>query len=156
MNINLTILGQIIAFAMFVWFCMKYVWPPIMTAIDERATRIADGLSAAEKGHHELTQAEARAKELADEGRSQAQEYIAQAQRRADEMIEEAKGDARSEGDRLLVAARAEIDQERNQAREKLRGEVSALALTAAGQILMREVDVAEHREVLDRISAQL
>jgi len=155
-NINLTLIGQSIAFAIFVWFCMKYVWPPLLKALQDREAKIADGLAAAEKGRHDLELAEERAKEVLREGKGKAQEYIDQAQRRASEIVEEAKDQAREEGERLLVAARAEIEQERNKAREELRREVGTLAISAAEQILMREVDQARHGELLESISARL
>lgn len=156
MNINLTLIGQMIAFIIFVWITKKYVWAPIIAALEERKTRIADGLASAEKGKHELELAEHRAVETLKEGKDKAQDFIAQAQKRASEIIEEAKGKAREEGDKLLVAAKAQIEQEINQAREGLRHEVAALAIAGAEQVLMREVDEATHKEVLKKLSAQL
>ena len=156
MNMNLTLLGQTISFAIFVWFCMKYVWPPILKALEERETRIADGLAAAERGKHELELAEQRAGEAMREGKDKAQDFITQAQKRADEIVEAAKEAAREEADRIKVAAQAEIEQNRNQAREELRGEVARLALAGTEQILMREVDEATHRDVLDKLAASL
>ena len=156
MNFNATLFGQMIAFAVFWFFCWKFVWPLIINALEERKTRIADGLAAAEKGVHQLELAEKRAKEILHEGKEQSQSLIAQAQKRHDEIVEEAKQNARTEGDRILAAKRAEIDQERQQAKEALRQDVARLAVAAAGQILMREVDQAAHKEVLDRISATL
>ena len=156
MNINLTLLGQAISFAIFVWFCVKYVWPPVLAALEERENRIADGLAAAEKGQQDLANAEVRIEEELQKGREKAQEYINQAQKRADEIVEQAKTTASEEGDRLLAAARSQIDQERNEARESLRGEVASLALAGAEQVLMREVDANAHREVLDKLTAEL
>ncbi len=156
MNINLTLIGQAISFAIFVWFCMKYVWPPILRALQERETQIADGLAAAEKGQETLVQAEQRHGELIEEGKHQVVDMIAQASKRGDDMVDEAKNDARSEGERLLSAARAEIEQERTQARENLKKEVAALALAAAEQILMREVDKEAHNEVLAKLTSGL
>jgi F-type H+-transporting ATPase subunit b len=156
MNINLTLIGQAIAFAVFVWFCMKYVWPPIVGALAEREQRIADGLAAAEKGRHELSLAEKRASQILHEGREKAQEFIAHAEQRAGEIIEEGKMAAKAEGDRLIAAARVQIEQERNTAREALRREVAALAVRGAEQILMREVDAGTHREMLQRLSAEI
>jgi len=155
-NINLTLLGQAISLLIFVWFCMKYVWPFIMNSLNERENRIADGLAAAEKGLHELQQAEERVREMLDGGKVQAQEYIAQAHKRGEEVIEEAKQAAAQQGDRILTEARAEIAQEIQQAREALRAEVSSLALSGAEQVLMREIDGARHREFLDKLSAEL
>ena len=156
MNINLTLIGQAISFAIFVWFCVKYVWPPVLAALEERENRIADGLAAAEKGQQDLANAEVRIEEELQKGRDKAQEYIIQAQKRADEIVEQAKQSASEEGDRLLAAARSQIDQERNEARESLRGEVASLALAGAEQVLMREVDANAHRDVLDKLTAEL
>ena len=156
MNINLTLFGQAIALAIFVWFCMKYVWPPIIQALSERETRIADGLAAAEKGKHDLELAEQKAADLMREGKEKAQEYIAQAQKRADDIVDEAKQTAREEGERIKASARSELDTELNQAREKLRGEVAVLAIAGAEQILKREVDASTHKQLLDKLSASL
>ena len=156
MNFNATLFGQMIAFAIFVWFCMKFVWPPIIKALEDRKTRIADGLAAAEKGVHDLELASRRATEILHEGKEQSQVLIAQAQKRHDEIVEEAKDNARIEGDRILAAARAEIDQERQQAKVELRHDVARLAVLGAEQILMREVDQTAHKEILERISAGL
>ncbi len=156
MNFNATLIGQTIAFAVFVYFCMKYVWPPIIKALEERQSKIADGLAAAEKGRHELELAEKRAKEVLREGKEKSQEFIVQAQKRADEVVEASKDTAKVEGERILIAARAEIEQERQQAREELRQQVAQLAIAGAEQVLMREVDVAAHSEVLDKLGSQL
>lgn len=156
MNINLTVLGQTIALFLFVWFCMKFVWPPIIAALAEREKRIADGLAAADKGQRELADAETRRGELQQQGQEQAQDYIAKARARGDEIVEQAKEDARAEGERLLAEAREQATQELSQAREELRGEVAALAVAGAEQILMREVDQVAHRQYLDSLSAEL
>lgn len=156
MNLNLTLIGQSIAFAVFVWFCMRFIWPPLLSVLDERKTKIAEGLAAAERGHHEQELAEKRAKEILLEAKEQAKDIVAHANKRADEIVDEAKQDAKSEGERIIVGARAAIDQEMNQAREKLRGEVVSLALAAAEQVLRREVDPAANEEVLQKFAAQL
>jgi len=156
MNFNATLIGQMIAFAIFVWFCKKFVWPHIIQAMEDRKTRIADGLAAAEKGVHDLELAEKRATEILHQGKEQSQVLIAQATKRHDEIVDEAKDNARIEGDRILAAARAEIDQERQQAKVELRQQVARLAVQGAEQILMREVDQAAHKEMLDRISTSL
>ena len=135
---------------------MKYVWPPVLAALEERENRIADGLAAAEKGQQDLANAEVRIEEELQKGREKAQEYINQAQKRADEIVDQAKTTASEEGERLLAAARSQIDQERNEARESLRGEVASLALAGAEQVLMREVDANAHRDVLDKLAAEL
>jgi len=156
MNFNATIIGQTIAFAFFVWFCMKFVWPLLLGMIEAREKRIADGLAAAEKGDKKLEEAEQKYKELVDEGKNQAATIIAQAQKRHDEVVEEAKTSARIEGDRIKEAARSDIDQEKEMAREELKKHVADLALMGAEQILMREVDRKAHNEVLNKISAGL
>jgi len=156
MNFNATLIGQLIAFAVFVSFCMKYIWPYILQQMEERETRIADGLAAAEKGQVTLTEAEAKKSEMLEEGKQQAAEIISQGQKRHDEIVEAAKDDALSEKQKILAAAQAEIDQERTQTREQLRSEVATLALAGAEQILMREVDRNAHNDVLTKISAEL
>jgi F-type H+-transporting ATPase subunit b len=156
MNINLTLFGQAISFAIFVWFCVKYVWPPIIKALEERETRIADGLAAADKGQRDLENAGQKVEVILQEGREKAQEFVTQSQRRGEDIVEQAKQSAIEEGDRLLVTARGRIDQERNEARESLRNEVAVLALSGAEQILMREVDATAHRDVLDKLTAEI
>ncbi len=156
MNINLTLIGQTISFFFFVWFCMKYVWPPLINAMQERKEKIADGLAAAERGKHEQVLAEERAKEDLKKAKEQAAEILAKAERRAGEIVDEAKEAAMEEGARIKSAAQAEIEQELNRARESLRKEVSALALSGAQKILGREIDADAHREVLDELVAEL
>ncbi|HHO59032.1 MAG TPA: F0F1 ATP synthase subunit B [Thiotrichales bacterium] len=156
MNINLTLIGQSITFAVFVWFCMKFVWPPIMAALDERKKKIADGLAAAERGEHEQELAEKRAAEVLHEAKQQAQDIIGQSQKRGSEIVEDAKTTARDEGERLLTAARAEIEQEVNRAREELRGQVASLAIAGASKVLKREVDAAANEDLLKDLVSQL
>ncbi len=156
MSINATLLGQMMVFAILIWFTMKFVWPLLLQAMQERETKIADGLAAAEKGKHELELAETRAKEVLRHGKDKAAEVLANAHKRADEIVEEAKLKGRGEGARIVEAARLQVEQEVQQAREQLRGEVAKLAIAGAEQILMREVDSAVHREVLDKLSARL
>jgi len=156
MNINLTLIGQSITFVFFVWFCMKFVWPPIMAALDERRKKIADGLAAAERGVHEQELAEKRATEVLHEAKLQAQEIIGQSQKRASEIVDESKQQAREEGERLLTAARAEIEQEVNRAREELRGQVASLAIAGASKVLRREVDAAANEDLLKDLVSQL
>lgn len=156
MNFNATLIGQLIAFAVFVIFCQRYIWPFIIQAMEERETRIADGLAAAEKGQLALTEAETRKSEMLEAGKQEAAEIISQGQKRHDELVEAAKDDARTEKEKILAAAQAEIEQERTQTREQLRSEVATLALSAAEQILMREVDRNAHNDVLTKISAEL
>ena len=156
MNFNATLIGQTIAFVIFVWFTKTYIWPFLLTAMKEREARIADGLAAAEKGQTALVDAEAQKAELIEEGKQQAAEIVSQGQKRHDELVDAAKDDAQAEREKILAAAQAEIDQQRTQAREELRAEVAALALAGAEQILMREVDQNAHNDVLGKISADL
>lgn len=156
MNINLTLIGQTIAFAIFVWFCLKFIWPPIIKALEERKTKIADGLAAAEEGRREKEKAEEEVQEILKDAREQAKDIIANAKKQAEGVVEEARNDARAEGERILKAARAEIDQKINQAREELRREVVSIALNGAEQVLMREVDAKAHSEALEKLAARL
>ncbi len=156
MNINLTLIGQSIAFAVFVWFCLKFVWPPIIKALNERKTRIAEGLAAADEGLRAKEKAEEEVEERLKEAREQAKDIIANAKKQAEGVVEEARNDARSESERILKAARAEIDQQINQAREELRKEVVKIALNGAEQVLMREVDSKAHSETLEKLAAGL
>jgi F-type H+-transporting ATPase subunit b len=156
MNINLTLFGQTVTFIVFVWFCLKFIWPFIIKAMEDRKTQIAEGLAAGERGRHEQELAEQRAVEVIREAKDQAKEILAQAHKRGDEIVDEAKGDGRAEGERMVRAAEAEIEQQMNQAREQLRAEVVTLALEGAQQVLGQEVDVNAHTEQLNRLAAQL
>ncbi len=156
MNVTATLFGQMLTFAVLVWFIKAVLWEPMLKMLDESKKRIADGLAAAERGHREQQQGEERAKEIIQEAKSQAAEIIGNAQTRAGEIVEEAKDDARGEGERLLVASRAQVDQEINQAKEALRQEVVALAIEGAEKILMHEVNAAEHNKVLEKLAAKL
>ena len=156
MNINATIIGQSIAFAFFVWFCMKYVWPPLIGALNERQKKIADGLAAAEKASADLEQAEAQAAEQLRVAREQAKDILDQASQRAKVIIEDAKGEARIEGDRLLAAAQAEIKLEENQAKEALRTQVATIAVAGASKVLGQKIDAAAHSELVDQLAAEL
>lgn len=156
MSINLTLIGQTIAFFLFAWICMRYVWPPLTAAMSERQQRIAEGLEQAERASKDLELAQQRATDELREAREQANEIIEQARKRATQMVEEAKEDARAEGERLKESARAEIDQEVNRARESLRSEVANLAVVGAERILESSVDRSKHSELLDRLAAEL
>ncbi|WP_281648059.1 F0F1 ATP synthase subunit B [Parendozoicomonas sp. Alg238-R29] len=156
MNINATIIGQTIAFAFFVWFCMKYVWPPIIGALNERQKKIADGLAAADRASTDLELAQAKAMEELRQARDQAKEIVDQANRRAAVIVDEAKDNAREEGERLIIAARAEIEQEVNQAREALRAQVASIAVAGAGKILGKQIDEAANSELVDQLAAEL
>ena len=156
MNINLTLFGQTVTFIVFVWFCLKFIWPHIMKAMDDRKTRIADGLAAGERGRHEQELAEQRAVEVTREAKDQAKEILALAHKRGDEIVDDAKGDGRAEGERMLRAAEAEMEQQMNKAREQLRADVVKLALQGAQQVLGRDVDEKTHAEQLNRLAEQL
>ncbi len=156
MNFNATLIGQLVTFAIFVWFTMKFVWPMLLKQMEERETRIADGLAAAEQGQKDFAEAQEKSSAEIDKGKDQAASIIAQAQKRHDEIVEEAKDDAKAEADRIKESALSEIEQEKERARQELRSQVAALAVSGAEQILMREVDQNAHNEVLEKISKQL
>ena len=156
MNINLTLLSQAIAFAIFIWFTVRFVWPPMLRAIETRQKQIADGLAAGERGRQELVNAAKRAEDELKAARERAAELIASAEQRATELVEEAKGSARQEGDRMLAGAKAEIDQEITRAKEALRAQVAALAVRGAEKILRREVDAKVHADILASVQAEL
>ena len=156
MDINLTLIGQSIAMIVFVWFCMKFIWPPVMKAIEERQTQIADGLAAAERGQQSLDRAKAESGQIVDEARKQATTILDQAHARANEILAEGKKAGAKERERQLVAAAAEIEQEANRVREELRGQVSAIAVASAEKILMREIDAKAHEDILSKLAAQL
>ena len=156
MNINLTLFGQTIAFIVFVWFCMKYIWPPVMKALEERKKTIADGLAAAERGKREHELSEKKATEIIKEAKGQAQDILANAEKRRAEIVEEAKIEAKDEGERILASARAEIEQEAHRAREALRAQLASLVVAGAGQILNREIDSGAHSKMLDELVTQL
>jgi F-type H+-transporting ATPase subunit b len=155
-DINLTLIGQTIAMIVFVWFTMKFIWPPITNAIEERQTRIADGLAAAERGQQSLDNAKAEAANIISEARSQATGILDQAHARANEIVAEGKAEGVKERERQLAAARAELEQEMNRAREELRGQVSAIAVASAEKILMREIDPKTHEDILSKLAAEL
>jgi F-type H+-transporting ATPase subunit b len=156
MNFNATLIGQSITFVIFVWFCMKYIWPPLMAALEERNARISEGLAAAQRGQQDLEDAQAKVSESLNDAKAQAQEIINQAQKRANEIVDEAKDGARDEAEKIKTAASADIEQQVTAAREQLRKEVSVIALAGAEQILKREVDAKAHAEVLDELVAQI
>lgn len=156
MSINATLIGQMITFLILVWFTMKYVWPPVINAMQERQARISEGLAAAERGSEQLQKSQEEADKILRDARGQAQEIIAQANRRSTEMVEQAKAEAREEGERLLRAAEAEIEQERIRAREQLRQEVGKIAVLGARRVLEREIDEQSHKDLLDDLVAQI
>ena len=156
MNINLTLIGQSITFALFVWFCYAFIWPPLVNALEKRKKQIADGLAAAERGQHEQELAAKKAAEQLKEAKGQAADIIAHAQKRATEIVDEAKDDARTEAERIMAGADAEIKQEVNRAREHLRKEVVVLAITGAEKVLKREIDNEAHASTLKELAEQL
>ena len=156
MNINATLIGQSITFFVFVWFCMQFVWPPIMNALAERRKQIADGLAAGERGKHELELASKRAVANLHEAKQKAAEIIAQADKRAAQLVEEAKATAKVEADRMIAGAQASIAQETVRAKEALRTQVAGLAVAGAEKILRREVDAKAHADLLDAIKNEL
>jgi F-type H+-transporting ATPase subunit b len=155
-DINLTLLGQTIAMIVFVWFTMKFIWPHVMNAIEERQVKIADGLAAAERGQQSLDNAKEEAAAIVNDARTQASGILDQAHARANEIVAEGKAEGVRERERQLQAARAEIEQEANRAREELRGQVSAIAVASAEKILMREIDPKAHEDILTRLAAEL
>ena len=156
MDINLTLIGQTIAMIVFVWFCMKFIWPPLLNAIEERQEKIAEGLAAADQGEQRLEEARAQVDEIVSEARKQATGILDQAHASANEIVAEGKTDGVKERDRQLAAAKAEIEQETNRAREELRGDVSAVALAGAEKILSREIDAKEHDDILGKLAQEL
>ena len=156
MNVTATLFGQIIVFALLIWFINRFLWGPLTGVMEARKKRIADGLAAAERGKHEQELAEQRAEEVLHEAKGRASEIINQAQKRANEIVEEAKDNARAEAERLVAAAHAEIEQETNRAREQLRGQVVDLAVAGASKVLKREVDAKAHDELLKDLVAQM
>ncbi|MDH3547014.1 MAG: F0F1 ATP synthase subunit B [Gammaproteobacteria bacterium] len=156
MDINLTLIGQTIAMIVFVWFCMKFIWPPLLTAIEERQEKIAEGLAAAERGEQRLEQARAEANEIIADARKQATGILDQAHARGNEIVAEGKADGVKERERQLAAAKAEIEQEANRAREELRGQVSAIAIASAEKILQREINEGTHADILSKLAQEL
>nr|WP_202601858.1 F0F1 ATP synthase subunit B [Photobacterium halotolerans] len=153
---NATLLGQAIAFFLFVVFCMKYVWPPIMEAIEERQKKIADGLAAADRAAKDLNLAQANASDQLKEAKRTATELIEQANKRKAQIIEEAKAEATAEREKILTQGRAEIDAERNRARDDLRKQVATLAVIGAEKIIGRTIDKDAHADVLNKVTAEL
>ena len=156
MNINFTLISQAIAFSIFIWFTVKYVWPPLLRAIEERQKTIADGLAAGEKGRHELELASQRSSDVLKEAKQRASEIILQAEKRAAEIVEEAKISAKEEGNRIIAGAKADIAHEMFSAKEALRQHVAELAVAGAAKILRREVDAKAHADLLDSIQEDL
>ena len=156
MDLNATLIGQTIAMIVFVWFCMKFVWPPLMGMIEERQNEIADGLAAAEKGSRSLEVAQVEKAKMLDEARGQAREIIDQANTRANGIVDEARTTADQERVRILDSAQAEVEQEVNRAREELRGQVAAISIAGAEKIIGREINSATHQDLLDQLAREI
>ena len=156
MKINLTLFAQLIAFVVFVIFCMKFVWPPIMAALNERQKKIADGLAEAERGMQQQEIAEQNAEKQLSEAKQQASEILGQAQKRANEMVDDAKSVAVEEGNRIKEAAHAEVEKEVNRAKETLRTQVSTIAVAGAERILKKEINASSHQDILDDLASQI
>ena len=156
MNINLTLFGQMVTFAMFVWFCMKFVWPVIIEAMEEREKKISDGLDAADRAMRDLEMAKNQASDQMKEAKQEAAGIVDQANKRANQIVDEAKQQAIAEGDRLKAAAQADIEQEVNRAKEELRASVAGLALAGAEKVLEASVDDKANRALVDKLASQL
>ena len=156
MNMNMTILGQMISFAIFVYLCMKFVWPPLTAALAERQKKIAEGLDAADKAARELADAQQSVETALQDSKAQAAVLIEQANKRASQIVDEAKETAQAEGDRIKAAAAADIEQEINHAKEALRAQVATLAVAGAEKILGASIDVKNHKELVNKLAAEL
>jgi F-type H+-transporting ATPase subunit b len=156
MNLTLTIVAQAVAFSLFIWFTVKFVWPPLLRAIETRQKTIADGLAEAERGRSSLADAQKQTEVILREARARAQELVAAAEKTASQRVEESKTQAKTEGERILNAAKAQIDQEVQSAKQHLREQVATLAVSGAEKILRREVDARAHAEMLNLLKAQL
>lgn len=156
MNINLTLIAQALSFAILIWFTVKFVWPPLMAAIEARQKTIAEGLAAAERGKMDLELSSKRSAEVIREAKEKTAEIVVLGEKRASEIIEEAKTQAKAEGDRIVAGAQAEIEQEVFRAREQLRTQVSAIALAGASKILGREIDAKAHNDLLEKLVKEI
>ena len=156
MNLNFTLVAQAITFALFIWFSVKFVWPPLLRAIEARQKTIADGLAEAERGRSSLADAQKQTETLLKEARARAQEIVAAAEKAASQRVEDSKLQAKTEGERIVAAAHASIQQEVQSAKQQLREQVAQLAVSGAEKILRREVDARAHADMLDQLKAQL
>ncbi|WP_022942196.1 F0F1 ATP synthase subunit B [Psychromonas hadalis] len=156
MNINATLLGQAFAFAFFVWFCMKFVWPPLITAIEERQKKILDGLTQAERAGKDLQLAQAKASEQLKEAKVQAADIVEQANKRGAQIVEEAKVEGETERSKIITQGEAEVEAERNRAREELRQQVAILAIAGAEKIIKRSIDKDANSDIIDKLVTQL
>ena len=156
MDFNATLIGQSISFLFFVWFCMKFVWPPLIGAIEERQAKISQGLEASERGAKDLELAQDRAKEYLADAKAQAAEIVEQANKRHAQIVDGAKDDARDEAAKIRAGAEAEIEQEVNRAKEALRAQVAGLAVQGAEKILQRSIDADKHKDILDNLAKEI
>ncbi len=156
MNINFTLIAQAIAFAVLIWFTVKFVWPPLLSAIETRQKEIADGLAAASEGRNALEVAAKKSEITLNEAKQKASEIIGQAEKRGSQIVEDAKGVAKAEGERIIAGAKAEIEQEINRAKEGLRSQVSSLAVAGAEKILRKEINASAHSDMLAKLAAEL
>ena len=156
MNINATLIGQAIVFLILIWFSVKFIWPPLLKAIDDRRKKIADGLAAAERGQKELHQASGEAQAIVGEAREKALRIVDQANRRSNEIIEEARSTAIAEGQRLVGDARQEVALEQARARDALRKDVAQLAVAGASRLLEREVDAKTHADLIEKLAREI
>lgn len=156
MNINATLLGQLIAFIFFVWFCMKYVWPPIIGAIEERQQKIADGLAASERGEKDLELAQEKATDQLKEAKAQAADIIEQAKKRGSAIVDEETQRGHSEREKIIAQGYSEVEAERNRTKEELRQKVAILAIAGAEKILEREIDAAAQSDIVAKLVAEL
>ncbi len=156
MNINLTLIIQMIVFALLVWATMSFAWPPLMRAVEERQKKIAQGLAAADRGEQELQQARAGAEAILREARERAGQIIDQAQHRANDIMEQARAGASQEGQRLVASAQQQIGLEAARARESLRREVGGIVVAAASKLLEREIDASAHQDLINELAAQI
>ena len=155
-SINFTLIAQAIAFAVLIWFTVKFVWPPLLSAIETRQKEIADGLAAASEGRNALEVAAKKSEKTLNEAKQKASEIIGQAEKRGSQIVEDAKGAAKAEGDRIRAGAKAEIEQELNRAKEGLRSQVSTLAIAGAEKILRKEINASAHSDMLAKLAAEL
>ena len=156
MNLNFTLVAQAVAFALLIWFTMKFVWPPLLRAIETRQKQIADGLAEAERGRSSLADAQKQTDAILKEARARAQEIVTAAERAASQRVEESKLQAKTEGERIVAAAHAQVQQEVQSATQQLRDQVAQLAVAGAEKILRREVDAKAHAGMLDQLKGQL
>lgn len=156
MDITFTLIAQAVVFALFIWFTARFVWPPLMRAVEARQKAISDGLAAAERGTRALEEASAKSDEQLKAARAQAQDVLASANRQAVQLVDQARTQAKAEGERIVTAAKGEVERQIQQAREQLRKQVSELAVVGAARILKREVDARAHADVLKDLAARI